>query len=184
MADAKDGRIGWYSPDPRAIIPLDAFRISRSLRRTVERKTFAVTTDLDFPAVISRCADRPETWISRDIGAAYTALWREGHAHSVECRSGGELAGGLYGVSLGGAFFGESMFSLRPDASKVALVHLVRILRNGGYTLLDIQFLTPHLAQFGAVEIPRDAYLALLAGALAKNARFDSSGIDSPLPGY
>ncbi len=177
MADPLDGRIGWYSPDPRAIIPLDAFRISRSLRRAVERKVFAVTTDLDFPAVITRCAGRPETWISRDIEAAYTTLWREGHAHSVECRSGGELAGGLYGVSLGGAFFGESMFSLRPDASKVALVHLVRMLREGGFTLLDVQYPTPHLERFGAVEIPRTRYLALLADSLQKTAKFQSPGI-------
>ena len=107
MADPEDGQIGWYSPDPRAIIPLDGFRVSRSLRRTVERGTFRVTTDLDFPTVISRCADRPDTWISPAIAEAYSALWREGHGHSVECRSGGELVGGLYGVAIGAAFFGE-----------------------------------------------------------------------------
>lgn len=177
MADPRDGRIGWYSPDPRAIIPLDDFRISRSLRRTVERERFTVTTSLDFPAVIARCADRPDTWISGEISDAYVGLWREGHGHSVECRAGGELVGGLYGVSLGGAFFGESMFSLWPDASKVALVHLVRMLRDGGFTLLDIQYLTPHLEQFGAVEIPRNRYLALLADSLTKTAKFRSPGI-------
>ncbi len=172
MADPEDGRIGWYSPDPRAIIPLDGFRVTRSLKRTVERGTFAVTTDLDFPEVISRCAERDETWISREIGEAYTELWREGYGHSVECRSGGELAGGLYGVAVGGAFFGESMFSLRTDASKVALVYLVRILRERGFTLLDVQFMTPHLARFGAIEIPRDTYFGLLARALPKKVKF------------
>lgn len=181
MADPEDGGISWYSPDPRAIIPLDGFLVSRSLRRTVGRGTFVLTIDLDFPTVISRCADRPDTWISREIADSYYALWREGRAHSVECRSGGELVGGLYGVALGGAFFGESMFSLRPDASKVALVHLVRILREGGFSLLDIQFITPHLANFGAVEIPRDTYLAILADAIVKNAKFGpSADVSSP----
>ncbi|HLF13695.1 MAG TPA: leucyl/phenylalanyl-tRNA--protein transferase [Bacteroidota bacterium] len=184
MADPEDGRIGWHSPDPRAVILLDDFRVTRSLKRTVERETFTVTTDLDFPAVVARCAERDETWISREIADAYTGLWREGYAHSVECRSGGELAGGLYGVAIGGAFFGESMFSLRTDASKVALVHLVGILRGGGFTLLDIQFITAHLARFGAIEISRETYLGLLARSLPKTVKFPPPGPKPLPPGY
>ncbi len=176
MADEEDGSIAWHSPDPRAVIPLDGLRVTRSLQRTVDRGTYTVTTDLDFPEVISQCAERDETWISPEIQAAYIALWKLGHGHSVECRQGDLLAGGLYGVSLGGAFFGESMFSLRSDASKVALVHLDRFLRVGGFTLLDVQFLTPHLATLGAVEIPRVAYLGLLSTALTKNAEFPRFG--------
>jgi leucyl/phenylalanyl-tRNA--protein transferase len=184
MADPGDGSIGWYSPDPRTVIPLDGLRVSRSLKRTVGRGTFAVTTDLDFPAVIEACAGRAETWISPGIVAAYTRLWKEGHAHSVECRAGGErdgeLVGGLYGVAIGGAFFGESMFSRRPDASKVALVHLVRILAAGGFTLLDAQFMTPHLESLGAVEIPRAAYLRRLSAAIRKKADFPPPGLHGP----
>jgi leucyl/phenylalanyl-tRNA---protein transferase len=176
MAGPDDGSIGWHSPDPRTVIPLDGLRVPRSLKRTVARGTFTVTTDLDFPAVIAACAEREETWISDEIVEAYTKLWREGHGHSVECRAGGELSGGLYGVAIGGAFFGESMFSRRTDASKVALVHLVRLLTDGGFTLLDAQFMTPHLARFGAVEIPRAAYLRRLSSAIRKSARFPPPG--------
>jgi leucyl/phenylalanyl-tRNA---protein transferase len=176
MADPVDGSIGWYSPDPRTVIPLDGLRVPRSLKRTVERGGFTITTDLDFPGVIAGCAGREETWISPRIVDVYTRLWEDGHCHSVECRAGGELAGGLYGVAIGGAFFGESMFSRRTDASKVALVHLVRMLAGGGFTLLDAQFMTPHLARFGAVEIPRAAYLRRLSAAIRKNARFPSPG--------
>jgi leucyl/phenylalanyl-tRNA--protein transferase len=176
MAEPADGSIGWYSPDPRTIIPLDGLRVPRSLKGTVDRGNFSVATDLDFPAVIAGCAGREETWISRELAAVYTALWEEGHGHSVECRAGGELAGGLYGVAIGGAFFGESMFSRRADASKVALVHLVRILNGAGFTLLDAQFMTPHLARLGAVEIPRAAYLRRLSTAMRKNARFPPPG--------
>jgi leucyl/phenylalanyl-tRNA--protein transferase len=176
MAEPTDGAIGWYSPDPRAVIPLDGLRVPRSLKRTVERGVFAIATDLDFPAVIAGCAGREETWISPAIVDVYTRLWREGHCHSVECRAGGELAGGLYGVAIGGAFFGESMFSRRTDASKVALVHLVRMLAGCGFTLLDAQFMTPHLARFGAVEISRAAYLRRLSAAIRKDARFPPPG--------
>ena len=176
MAEPGEGPIGWYSPDPRTIIPLDGLRVTRSLKRTVERGTFAITTDQDFPAVIEGCSERGETWISPEIRAAYTKLWKEGYAHSVESRSGGVLVGGLYGVALGGAFFGESMFSRRTDASKAALVHLVRILRESGFTLLDAQFMTPHLARFGAIEIPRDEYLRLLSLAAGKKAFFPPPG--------
>jgi leucyl/phenylalanyl-tRNA--protein transferase len=184
MADPGDGSIRWYSPDPRAVIPLDGIRVSRSLRRTLVRGPFTVTTDLDFPAVIELCAQRDETWISGGIVDAYVRLWKEGHAHSVECRVGGELAGGLYGVAAGGAFFGESMFSRRPDASKVALVHLVRLLASGGFTLLDAQFMTPHLATLGAVEIPRAEYLRRLSSAIGENARFPPPGPFQPPSGY
>ena len=176
MAEPEEGEIAWYSPDPRTVFPLDGLRISRSLRRVVERGTFEVTVDLDFPAIIAGCAARAETWISDQIAEAYTRLWMEGYAHSVECRRGGEVAGGLYGVALGGAFFGESMFSQSPDASKVALVHLVRLLREGGFSLLDTQFMTPHLRRLGAVEIPRATYLRRLAAALRKNGRFPPPG--------
>lgn len=182
MADPDDGSVEWFSPDPRSVIPLDGLRVPRSLRRAVGRGTFEVTVDLDFPAVLAGCADREETWISPAIAEAYTALWREGYGHSVECRAGGELAGGLYGVAIGGAFFGESMFSRRADASKVALVHLVRILREGGFALLDVQFLTPHLGRLGAVEIPRAAYLRALSSAIRKNARFPHPGTVSGPP--
>jgi leucyl/phenylalanyl-tRNA--protein transferase len=184
MADPADGRLSWYSPDPRTILPPDALRVSRSLRRSVERGPFSVSTDLDFPDVIARCADRDETWISPEIREAYTRLWREGYGHSVECRCDGALAGGLYGVAIGGAFFGESMFSRRTDASKVALVHLVRILRAGGFTLLDVQFMNPHLERLGAVEIPREEYLRMLERAIRKNARFPPPGPKTPARGY
>jgi leucyl/phenylalanyl-tRNA--protein transferase len=172
MADPGDGTIGWYSPDPRTVIPLDGLRVSRSLGRTVGRGTFAITTDLDFPAVIEACAGREETWISRGIVDSYTRLWTEGHAHSVECRAGGVLAGGLYGVAIGGAFFGESMFHRVTDASKAALAGLVAHLRARGFHLLDIQWVTEHLEQFGAVEIPRRSYLRLLEEALALSVEF------------
>lgn len=172
MADPDDGnRIYWYAPDPRAVLPLDGLRVSRSLRQRIRRKTFTVTVDRAFERVIAACAapapGREETWISDEIRWAYTALHRAGYAHSVECwNADAELAGGLYGVRLGGAFFGESMFSRETDASKVALVHLVDRLRAGGFTLLDIQMQTDHLARMGAVEIPREVYERRLASAL------------------
>jgi leucyl/phenylalanyl-tRNA--protein transferase len=172
MADGRGGRIHWYAPDPRAIIPLDAFHVPRSLRQTIAKGVFAVTADADFPRVIRACAEREETWISGEIIRAYTELHRLGLAHSVEAWRDGRLAGGLYGVSLGGAFFGESMFSRETDASKVALVALVERLRERGFLLLDTQYLTPHLARFGAVEIPRREYERRLAAALALWRRF------------
>jgi leucyl/phenylalanyl-tRNA--protein transferase len=175
MADGAGGEIGWYSPDPRAVIPLDAFHIPKTLLRRVRSGRYTVTTDRAFDAVIRTCAAREETWISPEIIRAYSALHRKGIAHSVECWRGEELAGGLYGVALGGVFFGESMFSRLVDASKVALVHLVGILRSGGFTLLDIQFLTPHLVRFGAVEIPRSEYLRLLESGLGKTGIFGQS---------
>ena len=173
MADSRDGRIRWYAPGPRAVIPLDAFHVPRSLRQTVRKSVFEVTVNADFPGVIRACAEREETWISAEIERAYTELHRLGLAHSVEAWRAGQLAGGLYGVALGGAFFGESMFSRETDASKVALVALVERLRARGFVLLDTQFLTPHLARFGAVEIPRAEYERRLAEALQCRRRFD-----------
>lgn len=167
------GEIGWFSPDPRGVLPLDGFQAPRSLRQTVRRGKFDVRIDTAFAEVMRGCADRTEgTWISDEIHAVYTALFEQGAAHSVECWAGAELAGGLYGVAIGGAFFGESMFTRVTDASKVALFHLVARLNERGYTLLDTQWLTPHLARFGAVEIPRREYLRRLRAALGRECRF------------
>ena len=168
MAVDPRGRIGWFSPDPRAVIPLDErFHLSHGLRRVWQRKKFAVTFDTDFATVIHECAQRQEgTWISPGINQCYCQLHRLGHAHSVETRLEGKLVGGLYGVALGGVFFGESMFHRATDASKVALVALVERLRARGYVLLDTQWTTPHLQQFGAFEIPRAEYLWRLEHAL------------------
>ncbi len=179
MADSAGGEIRWYSPDPRALIPLDGrFRTSRSLRRAVERELFEVTVDTAFGDVISACAERRDdeggTWISGEIAQAYAELHAEGFAHSVECRQDGVLVGGLYGVALGGAFFGESMFHRARDASKVALVHLVDRLRAGGFVILDTQFITDHLAQFGAYEVSREEYLGRLKRAMNAKGRWDA----------
>lgn len=172
MADDRDGPIRWYAPDPRAVIPLDDFHAPRSLRQTVARGVFALAVNEDFPAVIAACAEREETWISAEVARAYTELHRLGLAHSVECRQDGQLVGGLYGVALGGAFFGESMFSRVTDASKVALVALVERLNGRGFTLLDTQYQTPHLARFGTIEIARAEYERRLASALMLERRF------------
>ena len=160
----EDGEIGWFSPDPRGVIPLDTFHLSSRMARVMRQGRFDLSTDTDFAGVMQACAeDREEgTWISDEILASYVELHRRGLAHSIECRQDGRLAGGLYGVHLGGAFFGESMFHRVTDASKVALVALVERLRARGFTLLDIQWLTPHLKQFGAVEIPRGEYVTRL----------------------
>jgi leucyl/phenylalanyl-tRNA---protein transferase len=166
MAEDHDGPIRWYSPDPRAIIPLGAFRVSRSLRQTLKKRTFEIRCNTEFENVIRCCAGREETWISEEIIESYLKLYRLGFAHSVESWHEGSLVGGLYGVALGGAFFGESMFSLMKDASKVALVHLVDILNTCGFELLDTQMTTPHLAHFGTVTIPREEYLLLLRKAV------------------
>lgn len=174
--DRDDPDLFWVDPRMRGTIPLDRFHVPRRLRRTVRSGKFRVTTDTDFEAVIEGCAEataaRPRTWINDRIIMLYCSLHRLGYAHSVECRRDGRLVGGLYGVALGGAFFGESMFSRETDASKVALVHLVARLRTGGFTLLDSQFITRHLRRFGAVEIPRSEYRQRLAEALKKNADF------------
>ena len=188
MAD-EVGQIGWYAPDPRGILPLDAVHIPKSLARVVRQQRFHVTTDTAFEAVMRGCATpgrgRELTWISDEIVQAYTALWRFGFAHSVECWTEGadgerELAGGLYGVAMGGAFFGESMFHRQRDASKVALVHLVDRLNAGGFILLDTQMTTPHLERFGVIEISRVEYERRLEGALRVSATWDSLP-DEPL---
>ncbi len=159
MADSRDGEIHWYSPDPRAIIPLDTFKISRSLKQTIKKNIFEIRIDHSFEDVIRNCAKRDDTWISEEIVQSYLELHRLGYAHSVESWQNNKLVGGLYGVALVGAFFGESMFSLIKDASKVALVVLVERLKQKGFKLLDTQYITPHLKKFGAVEISRDEYL-------------------------
>jgi leucyl/phenylalanyl-tRNA--protein transferase len=174
MADAEDGKIYWYYPEDRGIFPLDGLNISRSLRRTIARNTFSVTVDTAFEDVMRCCAERDETWISDTIIRSYAGLFELGYAHSVETRVDGELVGGLYGVSIGGAFFGESMFSTVTDASKVALAALVLRMNERGYSLLDTQFVTPHLLSLGAEEITRDEYLEKLRAALAQQCTFTS----------
>ena len=167
MSDSRGAAdVYWVEPRRRAIMPLDRFHLSRSLRKTVRSGHFTVTADRAFAEVVRRCADREDTWINSEIERAYNLLHDTGRAHSVEAWRGGELVGGLYGVSLGAAFFGESMFSSAADASKVALAWLVARLKVGGFTLLDCQFMTEHLRRLGAVEIDQKAYLALLVSAL------------------
>ncbi len=168
-----EGTIQWFSPDPRAIIELDEFKVSHTLRQTCRGGRFEIRINTRFEQVMRACGQRREgTWISQEIITAYTRLHRLGFAHSVEAWEGSELAGGLYGVAIGGAFFGESMFHRRRDASKVALVALVERMRSRRFKLLDIQFLTPHLERFGAIEIPRRTYLARLKKALAIETQF------------
>lgn len=165
MAESRYGPITWHSPDPRAIIPIASFRPPRSLRRRLKQRIFDIRVDTVFADVIRACAARPETWISDEIIQAYTNLHRIGVAHSVEAWSG-TLAGGLYGVSIGGAFFGESMFTRKTDASKVAFVYLVERLQQRGFLLLDTQFMNKHVQRLGAVEISREDYLELLVKAI------------------
>ena len=172
MAESRGGGIRWFSPDPRAIIPLDTFSISRSLRQVLKKKIFEIRLNTAFEQVMRSCAARNDTWISEEIVLSYMQLHSLGYAHSVEAWKEGTLAGGLYGVALGAAFFGESMFSGARDASKVALVHLVERLCEREFELLDTQFITPHLARFGAIEIARDDYLALLAQAIRIERHF------------
>lgn len=168
---ADDPEIFWVEPDIRGVLPLDnRFHVSKSLRKTVRQKPFDIRFNSDFDAVITACAsetsDRPSTWINETIKTLYSALHRMGHAHSVEAWDGDELVGGLYGVSLGSAFFGESMFSRRTDASKICLVHLVERLKQKHFTLLDTQFTTEHLKTFGAIDVPKADYALLLAAAM------------------
>lgn len=172
MGDER-GRIMWFSPDPRAIFELDGLRISRSLRQTLRRGGYETRVNTRFEQVVRACGQRPEgTWISERILRTYLELHRRGFAHSVETWRGDRLVGGLYGVAIGAAFFGESMFHHETDASKVALVRLVERLRTRDFTLLDTQWLTPHLARLGAIEIPRGAYLARLAAAIERERSF------------
>jgi len=168
----ENGEIAWFSPDPRAIIPLDTFHIPHGLKRTLKKHPFEIRIDAGFEEVMRSCARRDETWINEDIIASYVNLHRLGYAHSVETWLEGKLVGGLYGVSIGGAFFGESMFHEVTDASKVALHALVERLRARQFILLDTQWLTPHLVTFGATEIPRIEYQRRLQIAVDLDCRF------------
>jgi leucyl/phenylalanyl-tRNA--protein transferase len=177
---ADDPEIFWVEPHKRGIFPLDAFHVPRRLARTVKAEPFEVVCDRDFDGVIDGCAEpapgRETTWINPTIRRLYGALFERGHVHTVECWRDGRLVGGLYGVALKAAFFGESMFSRETDASKVALVHLVARLRRGGFRLLDAQFITPHLARFGAIQISRRDYQRRLANALSVDADYGCFG--------
>lgn len=173
MADsASASDIFWVDPRRRGVLPLDSFHLSRTLKKRIQKGDFEVRIDTDFLSVIDACADRSETWINETIRQLYVDLHRLGHAHSVEIWEGGILTGGLYGVRLESAFFGESMFSRTRDASKIALSYLVARLRRGGFTLLDTQFTTPHLETMGARTVPRHKYHALLERALQRRADF------------
>ncbi|API51969.1 leucyl/phenylalanyl-tRNA--protein transferase [Rhizobium leguminosarum] len=167
---ADDPEIFWVEPELRGVLPLDHFHVSKSLAKAVRKKPFDIRFDYAFDQVIAACAEetsgRPSTWINRTIRSLYSTLFDMGHAHTVEAWEGNELVGGLYGVSLGSAFFGESMFSRRTDASKICLVHLVDRLRERGFTLLDTQFTTEHLKTFGAIDVPKADYAAMLAAAM------------------
>ena len=167
------GEIAWFSPDPRALIPLDErFHIPHGLQRTLKKNPFEIRINTAFEDVMRGCATREETWINTEVFASYVNLHRLGYAHSVEAWRDGKLAGGLYGVAVGGAFFGESMFHRETDASKVALVGLITRLRERGFKLLDTQWSTPHLRTFGTLDIPRAKYVRLLKEALAVNCPF------------
>lgn len=174
--DARDAEVFWVDPEQRGVLPLDGFHLPRRFRRTLRQELFHVRCDTAFAEVVRGCAEprpeRPKTWINDEIVRIYTALFDLGYAHSVECWHDGALIGGLYGVSLGGAFFGESMFSRVSDASKVALAQLVARLKLGGFRLLDTQFVTAHLRRFGAIEIPRRRYRRALAEAISVDAYF------------
>jgi len=184
---AEDPALYWIEPEQRGVIPLEGFHVAGRLARTVRSERFTVVCNRDFEAVIDGCAEpqpgRGRTWINRRIRNLYTGLYRIGHCHTVEAYAGDELVGGLYGVSLGRTFFGESMFHRARDASKVALVHLVARLRAGGYRLLDTQFVTDHLKTFGAVEVPRKQYHKMLAAALVGEADFAALPLDRSIPG-
>jgi leucyl/phenylalanyl-tRNA--protein transferase len=177
MAQSRDDPVlHWIDPKQRGIIPVDGFRISRSLSRAIGRGDYTVTLNADFAGVLAACADRPETWINRPVAALYTALHHQGHAHSLEVTRDGALIGGVYGVALGSAFFGESMFSRATDASKIALAWLFHRLRAGGFTLFDTQFATPHLTSLGGIAISRNTYRRQLAEAIARPATLFPEG--------
>lgn len=171
MAESRDDpEVFWVDPRRRGVLPLEGFHLSRSLSRRLRKPNYDVDINMDFLGVVDACADRDETWINEEIRALYAELHAMGHAHSIEIRHDGALTGGVYGVAIGGAFFGESMFSRRTDASKMALAHLVAHLRNCGFTLFDTQFITSHLETLGAQEISRAAYHTLLEDALTRPA--------------
>ncbi|MEH6646826.1 leucyl/phenylalanyl-tRNA--protein transferase [Sulfitobacter sp.] len=181
MSESRDDpEIFWVDPQRRGILPLDGFHISRSLARAMRRSRWAITTDHDFTGVLDGCADRPDTWINAEIRALYIALYERGQAHSVEVWEDGALVGGVYGVVLGAAFFGESMFSRRTNASKIALACLVDRLRQGGFSLFDTQFITDHLASLGGIEISRVRYHAKLADAKERTASFTAAADANP----
>jgi leucyl/phenylalanyl-tRNA--protein transferase len=189
MAEGRDHpELHWIDPEVRGILPLDAFHLPRKLKRRIHRRDFDVRCDSDFARVIRLCAapadNRPDTWINPAIETLYVELFQAGFAHSVECWRGDELVGGLYGVALGAAFFGESMFSRATDASKVALAHLVLRLRKGGFRLLDTQFATSHLSRFGVIEIPRDDYRVRLGQALTTRADFPATVSDAEIDAF
>ena len=182
MAESRvDPELHWIDPDMRGVLPLDTFHLPRKLRARLRRGVFDVRCNAAFQEVIRGCAEpaenRPDTWINPVIEQLYNDLFEMGFAHSVDCWQDGELVGGLYGVSLGAAFFGESMFSRATDASKIALAHLVLRLRKGGFKLLDTQFTTPHLSRFGVTEIPREDYRRLLTRAVSGSAEFNSGSV-------
>ncbi|WP_174232041.1 leucyl/phenylalanyl-tRNA--protein transferase [Roseovarius sp. EL26] len=180
MAEGQDNpEIFWVDPQHRGILPLDGFHISRSLARRMRKGDYTASWNTDFSGVLDGCADRSQTWINDEIRGLYTALHRKGFAHSLEISASGRLVGGVYGVALGSAFFGESMFSRQTDASKLALAHLCDHLRRCRFTLCDTQFLTDHLASLGAIEIPRDDYRKLLAQALGQSTALDSVAFES-----
>jgi len=176
MADARSGKISWYDPNPRAILPLDGFHVPRSLLKVIKKNPFEMRYDTTFRQVMLACAepapDRERTWINDEIVRLYCELHQHGFAHSVESWQDGQLVGGLYGVTVGGLFAGESMFSRVTDSSKVALYYLVERLRNHGFTLLDVQFTTNHLKRFGVIDIPRNEYKARVTKAITVSAKF------------
>ena len=184
MAESREAdSLYWVEPGERGVFPLDGLIVSRSLAKAVRSDRFEIRANRDFAAVIAACAKREKTWINAEIVRLYGELFARGHAHSIEAYEGARLVGGLYGVSLGGAFFGESMFHLARDASKVALVHLVARLRLGGFGLLDAQFVTPHLCALGAVEISREEYRRRLTAALDAPADFNAWPAHEPMGG-
>jgi len=182
--DAEDEDLFWVSPEMRGIIPLDGFHLSTSLRKAIRKSGFVVKVDTDFDSIIDGCAEpddgRESTWINNTIRSVYGELFRRGVVHTVEVWDGNELVGGLYGLAIGGAFFGESMFHRRTNASKMAMAHLVERLKAGGFVLLDTQFLTPHLASLGGVEIPREQYEERLAEALLVSGDWSAWDLPSP----
>jgi len=181
MAEGRDDeRLFWVDPRRRAILPIGGLHVSRSLTRRLRRGDHRILADTAFERVVAACADRPETWISHDLARVYAELHAAGHAHSLEVWQAQRLTGGIFGVTLGAAFFGESMFSRRPDASKIALAYLDDRLRAGGFRLFDVQFMTDHLARLGAIEIPRADYRARLASALGAEGAFAAPATPSP----
>lgn len=174
MADSRDGTdIHWIEPQMRGIFPLDGFHVSRSLAKQIVRHPYQITLNTAFNEVVTACAERDETWINHDIQLQYTTLHHLGHAHSLEVWDGDDLVGGVYGVTIGAAFFGESMFSRRTNGSKIALAYLVDRLKKTGFTLFDTQFITPHLASLGAIEVPKTEYKKLLNAAITQRAILD-----------